>query len=202
VDDVEGIVLAAGASRRLGRPKALLDFDGPTALELVLGALAGGGIDRGVVVVERRLRSELGAFARSNAWPVVENLDPGAGRLGSILVGLEATSPAADLLLWPVDRPLAAATTVAALVAARSEADESVGVIVPEAGGRRGHPLLLRSSMREVLRGADPDANLRQLIRDSGRTRLVVPIEDTGIHFDLDTAEDYERALAWWRAQD
>jgi molybdenum cofactor cytidylyltransferase len=194
---VEAIVLAAGASSRLGRPKALLSFDGRTALEIVLGALREAGVESGVVVVGEHA-TEIQAALDPQPFGWVQNPDPDAGRLGSLQVGLRAIRADADVLLWPVDRPLAPVDTLRALLDARAARLEPA-VIVPEAEGRRGHPILIRALLRERLLFAPSDASLRELIRQSRLERCAVPVNDPAMHLDIDTREDYEKALAWWR---
>jgi len=209
---VAAVVLAAGASRRLGRPKALLDFDGMTALELALRSLRGAGVTSGVVVT-----GDESAVIRRAVDPspflFVHNPLPAAGRTGSVVIGLGAVG-AVDVLLWPVDRPLASADTVRALLAAAAEdggpggptgdpaaPDAPPDVLVPESGGRCGHPLILRASLRPALLAAAPDTSLRNVLRAAGVRRRVVPVEDPGIHFNLDTDDAWAEALAWWRAR-
>lgn len=194
--DLAAIVLAAGASRRLGSPKALLDFEGLTALEVALRTLREAGVTAGAVVtgdasdmIQRAVDPAPFQWAR--------NPMPDLGRTGSLIVGLGVTAADADVLLWPVDRPLASADTVRALLQARS--GEPADVIVPEFEGRRGHPLILRAGLRDAILGAPPDTSLRDLLRQIGARRRVVPVEDPGIHFDLDTEEAWRAALVWWR---
>lgn len=195
---VAAVVLAAGASRRLGRPKALLDFDGMTALELALRSLREAGVTSGVVV----LGDESDVVRRAvdpSPFLWVHNPLPEAGRMGSVVVGLGAVG-AVDVLLWPVDRPLASTATVRALLAAAAE-DASQDLLVPEFEDRRGHPLVLRAGLQPALLAADPDASLRDVLRSAGARRRVVPVTDPGIHFNLDTDEAWTEALAWWRAR-
>jgi CTP:molybdopterin cytidylyltransferase MocA len=199
VAGVEAVVLAAGASTRLGRPKALLEFEGRTALELVMAALRAAGVRAGVIVTGGESGEAIRRAVDPSPLGWARNPMPEAGRTGSVLVGLAATTPSVDTLLWPVDRPLASAATVRALLEARAGCVEGEGVIVPEADGRRGHPLVIRAFLREALLAAPPDANLREVFRDTGTRRREVPVDDPGIHFDLDTEADWERALAWWR---
>jgi molybdenum cofactor cytidylyltransferase len=199
VTGIEAMVLAAGASRRIGTPKALLSFGDRSALELILDTLRRAGVSKGVVVVGEHAPALAAACDPAPlAW--ARNPVPETGRMGSVLVGLRALTSGVDILLWPVDRPLASAETVAALMAAREQAEPGEGVIVPECRGGRGHPLILRAALLPSLVTAYPDANLREVIRECGVGRRPVPVDDPGIHFDLDTAEEYERALAWWRA--
>jgi molybdenum cofactor cytidylyltransferase len=211
--EVAAIVLAAGASRRLGRPKALLDFAGLTALEVALRTLREAGVTSGVVVTgEETDVIRRAVDATPFVWVV--NPMPAAGRTGSLIVGLAALRTV-DVLLWPVDRPLASAETVRALLEAREEEDAGSGAtdvppaapgtksdaIVPESDGRRGHPFLLRASLRAAVLAAAPDASLRDVLKAAGARRRVVPVEDPGIHFNLDTPEAWQEALGWWRAR-
>jgi molybdenum cofactor cytidylyltransferase len=195
---IEAMVLAAGASSRLGSPKALLAFGARPALQLVLDAIREAGIRRGVVVVGDDAAALAAAVDPAPlAW--AQNPVPETGRMGSVLVGLRAMTSGADVLLWPVDRPLASARTVAALMAERERAAPDEGVMVPEHDGARGHPVILRAALLPSLAAASPGANLREVIRASGTRRRAVAVDDPGILFDLDTVRDYERALAWWR---
>lgn len=196
---VSAIVLAAGASRRLGHPKALVDLGGSSALERILRALRDGAVTRGVIVV-----GEHGAQLRAAFDPAplvwVDNPAPDAGRTGSVQCGLTATDPADDVLLWPVDRPFATAEVVAALRAARAaDPSPSTGWYAPVASGRRGHPVLVRAELRAAILAAAPDASLREVLHGSGRARLDVPAGDASLHFDLDTEEDLRKARAWIR---
>jgi molybdenum cofactor cytidylyltransferase len=195
---VQAIVLAAGASSRLGHPKALLDFDGKTALELILDALAEVGIGSGVVVTGDHAE-EIERAVDPAPFRYARNPDPAAGRLGSIRIGLSALEAPTDVLLWPVDRPFARGSTVRSLVDAREEG-AAAGVIVPECDGGRGHPILLRERVLPRVLAAPPDADLRRVLAESGVGRRPVPVDDPGIHPNLDTREAYARALSWWRA--
>jgi CTP:molybdopterin cytidylyltransferase MocA len=205
---IEALVLSAGASSRLGRPKALLDFGGKTTLERVLETMGEAGVPGGVVVVGESAATLAGSVDPAPfRW--IENPCPEAGRTGSIRVGWEAIDPGNDVLLWPVDRPLASPATVTALLAARggtaatetedAPSPEAATVIVPLHDGGRGHPIVLPADLRAVLLAAPPDEGLREIIRRTGVARREVAVDDPGIHFDLDTEERYREALAWWK---
>jgi molybdenum cofactor cytidylyltransferase len=194
---VAAVVLAAGSSSRLGSPKALLEFGASVALEILLATLGEVGLVRGVLVLgndAERVRSRVDPAPLS----VARNPDPARGRLGSLQCGLSAVPSDSDVLLWPVDRPFASAATVGALLDARARSRTEVGVIAPRAAGRRGHPVLLGAATLRAVEAAAPDANLREVLRDSGASRVDVDVEDDGIHLNLDTLDDYERARSWW----
>jgi molybdenum cofactor cytidylyltransferase len=188
---VGGVILAAGASSRLGAPKAELDLDGRPALARIMAVLRAAGVGGGTVVVGPDGPPpgvDLGSFR------LVTNPDPAAGRTGSLQAGLAATG--GDVILWPVDRPLAAGATVTALLVAA--ADPEADWIVPFHEGH-GHPILLRARLRAALLAAPPDADLREILSAAGTRRLAVPVDDPFIHANLDTPESAAEWIARWR---
>lgn len=198
------IVLAAGSSTRLGRPKALVDFDGRTALHLVLGALRAAGVEGGAVVVG----DDAATIERTvdvRPFGLARNPDPSAGRTGSLQVGLNAVTASSgggdDVLLWPVDRPLASTSTVRAVLSAAATAGDDVGWVAPVCDGRRGHPILLRRAVLPAIRRAGPDRSLRDVLHESGLKALDARVEDGGIHQNIDTEQEWQHALAWWRGR-
>ena len=201
MNTISAVVLAAGSSARLGHPKALVALDGSTALGLVLRSLRDASVTRGVVVLgEHAAAIEAALDPHPFAW--VRNPDSAAGRTGSVQAGLAALDPADDVLLWPVDRPFAGADVVRALVTARdADVVATTGVWVPCAAGRSGHPILLRAEVLPGIRDAPPAESLRDILRRSGRTKQAVPVGDEGMHWNLDTGEDVERARAWRRSR-
>ncbi len=195
VPPIEAIVLAAGSSMRLGRPKALVDLRGKTALERLLETLASVGIASGVVVGGEHLDA---IRARVDAAPLHYALNPSpeAGRTGSVVIGLAVTNRDADVLLWPVDRPLATPATVRSLLEARARDLGEDVVVVPESDGRHGHPILLASGLRPAILAALPDTNLREILTRAKARRIAVPTDDPLIHANLDTAQDVVEAIA------
>jgi molybdenum cofactor cytidylyltransferase len=189
---LQAVVLAAGSSTRLGHPKALLEIEHSTALQRILDVLSKCGIRSGVVVAGEHLE-EMKARVDPAPLQYAINPSPDAGRMGSVMIGLAATDPDADILLWPVDRPLAKIETVKAILDARAREPRANVVIVPEYQERHGHPILIASGLRQSLLTASPDANLREVLGNSGASRVSIP-GDPGIHANLDTEEDASRA--------
>lgn len=182
---IPAILLAAGASSRMGRPKALIPIGGRPAVEAIVATLRAGGADDVVVVVGRHA-TEIRAGADLRGARVVENPDWATGRTSSIQAGLAALAPGVEwTLLALVDMPLVRAGTVRALLASpRHDAD----VVVPVHGGRRGHPILLRRTLYPAIGALGPDAPLRDVVRAARRTE--VPVDDPGVLVDFDEPGD------------
>jgi molybdenum cofactor cytidylyltransferase len=195
------VVLAAGASRRFeGRPKALLDLRGESAVERVLRVARSAGIGSAVVVVgphhaliEAALGSDPAVIAVNERWE--------DGRTGSIQLGLRTAGPDANVLLWPVDHPFVSANTVRNLAEA-ARGDPLAAWVMPTHEGRGGHPVWLAPAASRLAQRLAPDAPFRGLIPRLGVQVLRVPTQDPWILVGTDTPTEYRRALLDWRRGD
>lgn len=175
---VTGLILAAGASSRMGRPKALLRVCGQTYVERLCGLLRDAGCAEIVVVVGAHaaaIAPAVPGFAR-----IVLNPEWRRGMRSSLRAGLRASAPG-PVILTHVDRPWVAPETLAALMA-------SIGPVVPEHAGRAGHPVRLSAGMRPRLLAAD-DRPLSALLDEAGARRL--PVRDPGVCVNVNTPADH-----------
>jgi len=196
---VGGIILAAGASSRMGRTKALLPSgDGRTFLERLVGTLREGGVGEVVAVLGHDAsRVEEHAASAGLAARLVRNLSPDRGQLSSLLVGLDALSdlPLDGALIVPVDLPLVSPRTVERVVAAWRSAGAPIARPVRE-DGRHGHPVVFATRLFRELRAADLAVGARQVVRAHSSEILDVPLDDDeGAFEDIDTPADYERLI-------
>jgi molybdenum cofactor cytidylyltransferase len=207
------IVLAAGASRRMGRPKLLLPYGGTTLLGSLLTAIRNGGASPIVVVAagdDAALAAWCGAAAAGGgACPglrLASNAEPERGMLSSVLAGIAALggatalggkaaalrgAGAAPLLITPGDLPALRAATVAALIARQRAAGARLAV--PVHAGRRGHPLAVAATLVPEIERLDPGRGLRQLLDLYAGELLAVEVDDPGCVSDVDTPGDYAR---------
>ncbi len=190
------IVLAAGRGRRVGGPKALLDLAGVSALERVLWALRGGGLEN--------LRVVLGAEAERVAEQidlsgvaVTHTADIDRGQTASLKAGL-ALGPVDDdgFVVHPVDVALADEESVATLRAAFLARGAETSIVVPSVAGRRGHPAFFAAALAAEFAALGDDEPAHRIVRrDPGRISHVV-MDRPWLIRDLDLPADVEAARA------
>ena len=181
-----GLVLGAGGSKRLGRPKQTLPFRGGTLLGHVVGVARECAFDQLIVTIggaaeEVRAQVDLGGAE------VVVNDAYGDGCSSSIAAALDAVDPRCDVLVLMLgDQPGVTAATVAALLAGRGDA----GLAVSRYDDGRGHPIAFARSMFGALANLHGDKGVWRLVDQVGED---VPIAGP-IPLDVDTPEDYAAA--------
>ena len=193
---VVGIILAAGASSRMGRPKALLPIGPDVFVTRLCRTLASAGIDDTVVVTGAASREIGDAIRAAGLQPrLVENPAPERGQLSSLLVGLGvADKPGVEAVLVSlVDAPLVAASTVEAVVEAWRTTHAPL--VRPVKDGRHGHPVLFARALFDELRHADPGQGAKAVVRAHAKDAVEVRVDDEGATLDIDTPEDYARLI-------
>lgn len=188
---VAGLVLAAGGSSRLGRPKQLLRYGTSTLLGHVVGVARACRFDQTVCVVGGVSDEVRGAVDFAGVQ-VVENRAFGEGCSSSIAAALDAVDPRATVLVLMLgDQPGVTAATIAALLAGRGDAP--LAVCAYEDG--RGHPLAFARGMFEALSNLHGDKGVWKLMDRFADEVIEVAIAGP-IPRDVDTWEDYEALLA------
>lgn len=190
---VAGVVPCAGRSARMGRSKALLDAGGRSFLSAVVGALVGGGCDPVVVVVGPGQEDEARRAQAAGAI-VLENPEPGDGPITSLRVALASLDAEVDgVAFLPVDHPLVAPETVAALVEELLGGDAPL--VLPTVDGRRGHPVLFRRTLFAELMTGDLEEGARSVVHRHLDRAALVDVADHGTVTDIDTPEAYRAAF-------
>jgi molybdenum cofactor cytidylyltransferase len=196
------IVPAAGKGERFSRSrdsalqktardaslKMLADVDGEPMLGRTIRLLIDAGVTDVIVVLAVETADAIAAAA-CPADPrvrVVLNADPSRGMLSSIQIGVAAAT-GDPMLLLPGDMPFVSPTTVSTLLAAYRQDPR---LISPRCDGRRGHPLVLPTSLRTIIAGADPTSDLNTVLAAYKTDRLDVDVTDRGILRDVDVVGD------------
>ena len=177
------IILTAGASQRMGTPKALLPWAGSTLVEYAIAQARLARVIRVVVVVGPATQ-----HLRLDAVTVV-NPDPETGRSTSIRLGAAALEDDVDaVVVQSVDQPVSH-TVLECLLAAGAD------VAVPTYEGRRGHPVCFAGSLLHELREvSEVDEGLRAVVRR--HTVTEVPVDTESVVWNLNDPGAYAEAVA------
>ena len=193
-----GVILAAGESSRMGRPKALLPWGRGTFLSAAIKTLT--AYTDMVIVVAGRNRAQIEPIVDANAAFLVVNPDPDRGQFSSLQLGLqEVLNRGRDAaIVTLVDRPPAAAATVHHL---RNEylrliRADKIWTVVPDCNGQHGHPIVVGREMITTVLDAPATANARDLMHANPSRIAYVPVNDPFVAMNIDTPEYYERLCA------
>lgn len=182
------IVLAAGASSRMGKLKPLMRLAGTPALARSIALFREAGIDDVVVVLGNRAE-EIRPLVRQYAARCVDNPDWNDGMYSSVAAGARALPASArGVFVLPADIPLVRPATVRRLVAASLAHPDAI--VYPVFDNRRGHPPLIpRAILDRAAHGAP--GPLCALLDVHDPTSIEVPVPDEAIHLDMDTPDDF-----------
>jgi molybdenum cofactor cytidylyltransferase len=193
---ISGIVLAAGASTRMGQAKAALPLGktGETVVARVVKTVLDGGVPSLVVVAGAHIDAVLAAMpVREPRARVIEHHGWEQGQLSSLLAGLAAidTPLLEAALVTLVDVPLVRPSTVAAVIEAWRR--DRAPIVRPVDGDRHGHPVIFDRSVFDALRSADPAIGAKAVFAAYRSRILDVEVKDPGAFEDIDTPEDYRK---------
>ncbi len=193
----------------MGRPKALLDFDGKSCLALVLSACLDAGADETILVLgvdAGPIREALAGLNLNGVGPsarprVVVNEHPERGQTSSLKTGLEAIAGAADaFMVLPIDYPLVTSGDLDALLERFEERHHRRTIFIATHGGERGHPVLFASSHRGTILEMGDDEGLNGYIRVREGETEEVPVDGRGVVLSMNTPEQYQQLLSAYRA--
>jgi len=189
---IEGILLAAGESRRMGYPKPLLRVGDETFISRSAHSIL-AVVPRLIVVLgahAERIRPAIPPYPRI---VTVENPHFEAGQLSSLKIGLRALGGDCDgVLVHLADHPLVKPSTFESVVAEFARARGAI--VIARCAGKRGHPVIFgKSVFRELLDAPENEGARAVVIRDPARV-LYVDVDDPGVSLDLDTPADVEKA--------
>jgi molybdenum cofactor cytidylyltransferase len=188
---VTGLVLAAGGSQRLGRPKQLLPYGDGTLLDHTVSTARACELDQLIVVVGGSAEDVRGTVDLSNT-DVVLNETFGEGCSSSIAAALAAVDPRCSVLVLLLgDQPGVTPATVQALLDGRGHAP----LAVCRYDDGPGHPLAFGSALFPELSAMHGDKAVWKLLDRHSDVVVEVPVPGP-VPLDVDTWEDYEAVLA------
>lgn len=190
-----GILLAAGESSRMGRPKPLLPWRGTTLVEYQMNSLLQGGCDK-VIVVTGKYDAEMAPLLKDRPG-VIRAYNPNflEGKTTSIKAGLsELPDGIHSIVLLAVDQPRPAWVIEKVL---RKHTDFGADVTSPGFDGHGGHPLVFDAQLRPELAAINEDTEgVRAIFRKPDIDHHRLEFDSAVVRLDINTPEAYESALA------
>jgi molybdenum cofactor cytidylyltransferase len=186
-----GIILAAGESKRIGQPKALLKINSEMFAERIVNVLHSAGIQN-IILVAGRHYEEIRMNVKSIT--LVFNPQHPLGQFSSLQAGLrELPKQTEFVIVWPVDLPLVRKETVASLLAAAQI--QKNPITVPWYHGRKGHPVVYTAETITKILSMEPTHTGKELFEHFKGRIAFTDVEDPAVLIDIDTPEDYERYI-------
>jgi molybdenum cofactor cytidylyltransferase len=190
IDSITPIILAAGDSKRMGYPKALLPIGDTTFLGHILGIIRSVGLASPIVVLGRAAALIRPAIQE---WPVriIVNADPDRGQLSSIQLGISSLDVNAQAcMLWPVDQPAVSEGMVFNLVRLYLQSQRLM--TFPKFGGKRGHPAIFHQSLFREFLTVPLEEGPKKMISSYQQDIAELPTDESAVIHDIDTPQDYE----------
>jgi len=191
---IAAVILAAGASSRMGSPKALLPYGNETFLSR-LARVFSGECNPVIVVLGNHL-DQVRPYAESlpEKPMILVNPDPDRGQLSSLQTALaQLPEHAEGFLFAPVDCPAPAEETVARVAAAFRARKPGTLLVVPSFEGHHGHPVFAARQIAQELLALAPTAMAREVIHRHRAETEYLPVNDPGILTDVDDPAAYQR---------
>jgi molybdenum cofactor cytidylyltransferase len=193
------VILSGGESRRMGVPKALVPYGGKTFVEHLLEVTRHPRVGVTRIVVGAHA-DEIRARLSEHATKIVVNEDWEKGQLSSIQAAIRSlpANETSGLILCPVDHPIISVALVAQLIERFDSGGKSI--VLPTFGGKRGHPLIFRSSLYGELLAASPEVGARQVVWAHADDLGEIETGEEGVLLNINDPATLERALRGTRA--
>ena len=190
MDDLVGVVLGAGSSRRLGRPKQTLPVGGGTLLSHVMGDIEATDSLARIYLVLGGGGEEAEASLSLERAQIIQNDAYGAGCASSLLAGLDAAGTCDAIVMLLGDMPGVTASVIDQVMQAWRRSPSWAAVT--EYRGRLGHPFVFSADAFDELRQLHGDKAVWQIVDREPTTRVArIPV-DSALPRDIDTWHDYK----------
>src|SRR5437016_312310 len=187
-----GVILAAGASSRMGRDKALLPWHSGTFLSAAIRALQSA--TELVIVVASENEANLEPIVNAEAAFMVRNPNPEQGQFSSLQCGLrEVLNRGRDAaIVTLVDRPAPSWQIIEQLKNAFLGGNDALWAVVPEYAGKHGHPIVVGREMIEAFLRAPATSSAREVEHVHQQHIAYLAVTDPAVVANVDTPEDFE----------
>src|SRR4051812_34986208 len=189
------VILSGGESRRMGSPKALIQYQGRTFLERLLDVARHPKISPTIVVLGPHA-DPIRAQVSLDAAVVIVNQDWEKGQLSSIQAAIShliVKNESDGFILYLVDHPFVTAQLVDKLIAEFYRSGKPI--VAPVFNGKRGHPVIFARRLYEELLAGPLDKGARTVVWAHADEVLEVPTEESGVLTNLNDPDALRKAL-------
>lgn len=190
---ISGVVLAAGTSSRLGRPKQLLDLAGRPLVRHVVDAALASTLDEVVIVVGHAAEAVRAVLPSHDRLRTAENRSHTGGQSTSLIAGLRAVHPVTEAIVVLLgDQATVRASAIDAVVDRFRRGRRTI--VQASYSGTPGHPTLLARELWPEVEALTGDEGARSIVRRHRAERALVEMGGPTLA-DVDTEEDYRALL-------
>jgi len=187
------IILAAGESKRMGKPKLLLPFGEKTIIETVIDNVIQSKVEKILVVLGSNWK-KIKKKIKNLPLKIIVNSNFTKGMLSSVQCGFQTLPKNTQAVLVVLgDQPAVSSAIIDKIIDAFKRIKK--GIVLPVYKNNRGHPVLIDMKYRDEVENLSPDVGLRDLVYNHPEDILEVEVETPGILGDIDDMEDYRRGL-------
>jgi len=191
---VVAVILAAGESRRMGRPKAFLPIEGQTFIERIVNVFKESKVEKILVVLGHNADETKNQISHLPV-SVIVNEDYSKGQLSSLHAAVRSLSGESvdGIVVHLVDQPFVS-TEVIDLIIDNFYSSKKL-IVLPCYHGRRGHPVLFSKALFPELLNAPLDRGAKTVVHAHPAETLMIEVDDERVTVDLDTPEQYQRYI-------
>ncbi|RLD15936.1 MAG: hypothetical protein DRI22_01840 [Caldiserica bacterium] len=189
---IQGVILSAGKSERIGFPKALLEIEGERFVDFIIKRMREAGI-RDIIVV---LGEDIDLIKRNAKLDakVLYNRNWEEGQISSLRIAIRNMDREKEAVIFTlVDHPLVKSSTYLKLVSIWKENKDKI--VIPLYNGRKGHPTIFPRKFFNDILFKELKNGARSIIRENIESVRYVVVDDEGIIIDIDTISDYKRFI-------
>lgn len=187
------MVLAAGESKRMGKPKLLLPFGEKTIIETVIDNLIQSKVEK-IIVVLGSDWDKIKEKIKSLPLQIIVNPHFTRGMLSSVQLGFRTLPQNTQAVLVVLgDQPAISSAIINEIIDAFKRTRK--GIVLPVYKNNRGHPVLIDMKYRNEVENLSPDIDLRGLVYNHPEDILEVEVGTPSVLRDIDDIEDYRRGL-------
>jgi len=193
---IVAIVLSAGESSRMGKPKALLPIDGVRFIERIVTALKATRVEE-IIAVLGHNAEEMRQKINDLPVKIIVNPHYKQAQLSSLIAAIRSIEAGENarsvdaILVHLVDHPYINPDLVNLMIDRFYETKKLI--VVPRYEGQRGHPVIFSRRLFDELLAAPVDQGAKPVVHGHREDTLEIDTDDAGVTVDIDTPEEYRK---------